>query len=237
MNHSSQLMSLPKTCWIKPMATIFCAAAVLIPIFQRLSACATAIMRTPAKVLPFSRPKARMMPMTIGTMQETRAVVDGTKKLRRKPTKITPMTRRFDLTPICDMTMSAIRLSSPVIIMPAERNIAPATNAHAVVEKPARPILRAFAVPKIASGFAGFGDNPSPKDMNVTITKALTGYETPSVIQMMTANTRIAISRCPSVGRSAGVGSRKTSAIPMSDSNSPYFLPKPSDVSMILPPL
>ena len=59
--------------------------------------------------------------------------------------------------------------------MPAERNIAPATSAHAVVEKPASPILRAFAVPKMAPGFAGFGERPSAKAMNVTITKALTG--------------------------------------------------------------
>ena len=93
MNHSSQLMSFPSTCWIKPMATMFWAAAVLMPIFQRESTWATAIMSTAAKVEPFWRPKARIMPTTIGTMQDTRAVVDGTKKERRNPTKMTPMTR------------------------------------------------------------------------------------------------------------------------------------------------
>ena len=115
------------------------------------------------------------MPTTIGTMQETLAVVDGTKKLRMKPTKMTPMTRRLDLTPTWDITTRAIRLSRPVIIMPADRNIAAATSAQAVVENPDNPIWRALLVPSSAPCFAGSGAMPSANAINVTMTNALTG--------------------------------------------------------------
>ena len=74
-----------------------------------------------------------------------------------------------------DMTTRAILLSSPVIIMPADRNMAPATSAQAVVEKPASPICRALPVPRITAGLAGFGASPREKAINTTITKALTG--------------------------------------------------------------
>ena len=160
---------------MNPTATTFCAAAVLMLMFHRLSACATAIMSTPAKVLPASRPKARMMPATMGTMQDTRAVVDGTKKESRKPTKMTPMMRRFDWTPMRDMTRRAMRLSSPVIIMAAERNMAPATRAQADVENPASARESALPVPSSCSGCAGSGAMPSRKAMSVMMTNALTG--------------------------------------------------------------
>ena len=75
---------------MKPSATMFCAAAVLMPTFQMLSACATAISMMAANLLLRGTPKTAMMPMTIGTMHETRAVVLGTKKLRTKPTQMTP---------------------------------------------------------------------------------------------------------------------------------------------------
>ena len=90
MNQSSQLIVVPSCFSMKPSATMFCAAAVLMPTFQMLSACATAISMMAANLLLRGTPKTAMMPMTIGTMHETRAVVLGTKKLRTKPTQMTP---------------------------------------------------------------------------------------------------------------------------------------------------
>ena len=43
-----------------------------------------------ANLLLRGTPKTAMMPMTIGTMHETRDVVLGTKKLRTKPSQMTP---------------------------------------------------------------------------------------------------------------------------------------------------
>ena len=88
---------------------------------------------------------------------------------------MTPITRWLDFTPIWDMTTRAIRLSRPVIIMPADRNMAPATRAQAEVENPESPICRAFPVPRRVSGLAGLGAMPRENAINTTITNALTG--------------------------------------------------------------
>lgn len=119
MNHSGQVMVLPSIFSIWPTAIMFCAAAVLMPTFHRLSACAVAIIITAAKRLFRSTPNATMMPITIGTTQETRAVVLGTKKLRTKPTMITPASMRFVRVPTLESTNSAMRLSRPVCIIAA----------------------------------------------------------------------------------------------------------------------
>src|ERR1035437_828818 len=102
MNHWGQVMVWPVIFSMKLTAIMFWAEAVLMPTFQRLSACAVAIIMTPANLLLSGTPKATMMPITIGTMHETRAVVLGTKKLRTKPTRMTPMRTRLVLAPILD---------------------------------------------------------------------------------------------------------------------------------------
>jgi hypothetical protein len=66
---------------MKFTATMFWAAAVLIPTFQMLSACAVATINTAAKRERLSTPKDVTIPITMGTRQATRAVVEGTKKL------------------------------------------------------------------------------------------------------------------------------------------------------------
>ena len=65
---------------MKPIATMFCAAAVLMPTFQMLAVCTVVIISMPAKAPFLLTPKAAMMPSVIGTRQATRAVVDGTRK-------------------------------------------------------------------------------------------------------------------------------------------------------------
>ena len=80
-------MVLPNAFSMKPMATMFCAAAVLMPTFQMLAVCTVVIISMLAKA-PFRfTPKAAMMPSVIGTRQATRAVVEGTRNAITKPTK------------------------------------------------------------------------------------------------------------------------------------------------------
>jgi len=116
-----------------------------------------------------------MMPMTIGTRQETRAVVLGTMKLSRKPTTITPIRIRLVLAPILDRTKRAMRLSSPVNIMAAAINRAPPTRAKAPVLKPDSAISSPFVVPRTTLGLAMLGAVPSKKDMRAMTMEALTG--------------------------------------------------------------
>src|SRR5215831_11661418 len=192
------------------------------PTFHKLAACAVAIIITPAN-LPFSStPKATMMPITIGTRQETRAVVLGTKKLRMNPTTITPAKTLFVLAPIFDSTNRAMRLSKPVSIIPAARNSAPATNARAGFAKPPSAIVKPSLVVYHLVGAETLGGIPSEKAINARITPALAGYEIESVIQTMTENSRIASIRFPATGRSAGVGRKLTTINAMPPITRPY---------------
>ena len=75
---------------MKPTATMFCAAAVLMPTFQMLAVWVVVIINMPAKAPFLSTPKAAMMPSMIGTRHDTRAVVDGTRNARTIPTSIEP---------------------------------------------------------------------------------------------------------------------------------------------------
>ena len=77
---------------MKPTATRFCAAAVLIPTFQMDTACVAVMTRSAASFDSFSRPNAATMPMRIGTTAPARAVADGTKKARMIEMTIAPMT-------------------------------------------------------------------------------------------------------------------------------------------------
>ena len=92
INHSSQVMVWPKALSMKPTATMFCAAAVLMPTFQMLAVCTVVIISMLANAPRLLTPKAAMMPSVMGTRQATRAVVDGTISAMTKPTRIVPMT-------------------------------------------------------------------------------------------------------------------------------------------------
>ena len=76
---------------MKPIATMFCAAAVLMPTFQMLAVCIVVIMSMPANALFLLTPKAAMMPSMMGTRQATRAVVEGTRNAITKPTRMVPI--------------------------------------------------------------------------------------------------------------------------------------------------
>ena len=77
---------------MKPIATMFCAAAVLMPTFQMLAVCTVVIISMPANAPFLLTPNAAMMPSMIGTRQATRAVVEGTRNAITKPTRIAPTT-------------------------------------------------------------------------------------------------------------------------------------------------
>ncbi len=174
-NQCPQETVIPSWDLIKFTAMRFWAAAVFMPTFHMLSAWAVAIIMTAAKRLFRSTPRAMMMPMTIGTRHDTRAVVLGTKKLKTKPTIITPAIMRLAVVPTFERTKRAIRLSSPVFIIAAAMNTAPATRAKAVLLKPPRAIVNPLVVPHRALGFAGSGDRPRIKAIAATIMAALTG--------------------------------------------------------------
>ena len=92
MNHSSQVMDFCSVFSMKPTATMFCAAAVLMPTFQMLAVCTVVIISMPAKAPFLLTPNAAMMPSMIGTRQATRAVVEGTRNAITKPTRMAPTT-------------------------------------------------------------------------------------------------------------------------------------------------
>ena len=92
MNHSIHVIVAWNCFSVKPMATKFCAAAVLMPMFQTLAVCAAAITSRPANRLRLSTLKARMKPIMMGTRQATLAVVLGTMNDSRKPTTMAPIT-------------------------------------------------------------------------------------------------------------------------------------------------
>ena len=158
---------------MKPMATMFCAAAVFTPTFQIEAAWAVAIISMPAKRERLSTPKARMMPMMMGTRQATRAVVEGTRKDSTMPTRMAPISTRLVRAPTLERMKSAMRLSSPVMVMAADRKQAAATRASAVLAKPPMASVRAGPVPSTTSGLAALGAMPSMKAMSAVMSTAL----------------------------------------------------------------
>ena len=147
-----------------------------------------------------------IIPITIGTRQATRAVVLGTKKLRMKPQRMTPITTRFDFAPSLERITSAIRLSSPVLVMATARNMAAATKQNAVEAKPFSPIPSPAAVPN-SLPVSGLGEKPINSAINVIMTPALTGYEIAVVAQTMTEKTIMPIILWPATESPSGFGS------------------------------
>jgi hypothetical protein len=147
MSQLSQVMVMCNVRSMKPTASMFCAAAVLMPTFQMLAVCTVVIMSMPAKALFLLTPKAAMMPSVIGTRQATRAVVEGTRKAITKPTRMVPITTWRVSVPTRDRIESAMRLSRPVAVMAADRNKAAATRARAVLEKPLNAVVSPALVP------------------------------------------------------------------------------------------
>ena len=174
MNQSSHVTVCFRVFSMKPTATMFCAAAVLIPTFQIEAVWAVVIISRPAKRLRLSTPNARMIPMMIGTRHATRAVVLGTKNERTIPTRIAPITTRLVRAPTFDRMRSAIRLSRPVTVIAADRKSAAATSASAVFANPPSAIPSAAPVPRTVSGFAGFGARPSMNAISAAMMTALT---------------------------------------------------------------
>ena len=80
-------------------------------------------------------------------MQPTRAVVLGTKKARTKPTKIMPATMRLVFDPTLDRMVRAMRLSRPVLVMAAARNMAAPTSTVPPALMPLNVIVTAFPNP------------------------------------------------------------------------------------------
>ena len=89
---------------MKLIATIFCAAAVLIPIFQIDTACTDVIIRSDASLLSLLTLKAAIIPSKMGTTAPARAVAEGTKKANTIDTKIAPITIFFVLFPTIERT-------------------------------------------------------------------------------------------------------------------------------------
>ena len=179
---------------MKPTATIFWAAAVLMPTFHTLSTCATVMRSMAPKALFSGSPKARTMPVTIGTRQATRAVVDGTKKERMKPQRMMPSTTREGDVPILESVTRAIRRSSPVCIMAAARKSAAPTRQKAGEEKPVSAMRSALLVP-MSPWPSGCGESPTRTAMSAMMTPAETGNDTAPVAQVMTAKAMMPIMR------------------------------------------
>jgi hypothetical protein len=159
----------PNAFSMNPIATMFCAAAVLIPTFQMLAVCTVVIISMLAKA-PFRlTPKAAMMPSVIGTRHATRAVVDGTRNAMTKPTRIVPITTLRVSVPARARMFSAMRRSSPVAVMAAARNSADATSTSAVLAKPLNASVSAAPVPIGTARLATLGAKPSRNAINAAI--------------------------------------------------------------------
>ena len=146
---------------MKPTATMFCAAAVLMPTFQMLTACTVVIISRPAKRLFLSTPKARMMPIMIGITAAARAVALGTMNASTVDTTIAPITIRLVRVPTRDRITRAMRRSRPVIVIAAARKSAAATSVKAVLLKPPMAMVRPCTVPSSTFGLAALGAVPS----------------------------------------------------------------------------
>ena len=160
---------------MKPIATMFCAAAVLMPTFQMLAVCVVVIISMLAKAPFLLTPKAAMMPSVIGTRQATRAVVEGTRNAITKPTRIVP---------IDDVTGLGADARQD-----GERDaLVEAGGRHGGGEKQRRGDQRQRGIGKAAEGerqarrwcpskrlgLAGLGDNPSRNAISAAITTAET---------------------------------------------------------------
>ena len=174
ISQSSQVMVLPNAFSIKPIATMFCAAAVLMPTFQMLAVCTVVIISMPAKAPRLLTPKAEMMPSVIGTRQATRAVVEGTISAITKPTRMVPITTFRVSVPARDRMVSAMRLSRPVAVIAAARKSAAATSTSAVLAKPLNASPSAALVPISTLGLATLGASPSRNAIRAAITTAET---------------------------------------------------------------
>ena len=174
ISQSSQVIVVLSIRSMNPTATMFCAAAVLIPTFQMLAVCVVVIMSMPAKALFLLTPKAAMMPSMIGTRHDTRAVVEGTRNASTIPTSIDPATTCRVSVPTRDRMTSAIRRSRPVAVMAAARKSAAATSASAVLAKPLNARPSPALVPISAFGLAGLGEMPSKNAISAAITTAET---------------------------------------------------------------
>ena len=174
ISQSSQVIVVFSILSMNPTATMFCAAAVLMPTFQMLAVCVVVIISMPAKALFLPTPKAAMMPSMIGTRHDTRAVVEGTRNASTIPTSIEPATTWRVSVPTRDRMTSAIRRSSPVAVMAAARNSAAATRARAVLAKPLNARPKPALVPIRAFGLAGLGEMPSRNAISAAITTAET---------------------------------------------------------------
>ena len=117
------------------------------PTFQMLVPCATTIMIPAAMLERLSTPNARITPIMIGTTHALRAVALGTTRLSKMVTAIAPSKIRRVLVPIFDRVTNAMRRSSPVWVIAAAINNAPATRARAALENPVRAMVIPADVP------------------------------------------------------------------------------------------
>ena len=132
---------------MKPIAIMFCAAAVFMPTFQMLTAWTVVIIIMPAKRLLRSTPNARTTPIMIGMTAAARAVALGTRNASTMATIMAPMTTRFVRAPTRRKTTSAMRRSSPVMVIAAARKSAAATRMSAALLKPLAAMVRPATVP------------------------------------------------------------------------------------------
>src|SRR5699024_12801065 len=92
MNHCPHDTSIPMDSEMNPTATRFCAAAVLMPMFQMDTDWAAAMTRRAPRREFLARPKAATMPNRIGTTAPARAEAEGTKNARTIEMTMAPST-------------------------------------------------------------------------------------------------------------------------------------------------
>ena len=166
------------------------------------------------------------MPITIGTRHATRAVVEGTKKERMKPQRMMPITTRLGVAPILESVRSAMRLSSPVLIMAAARKSAAPTKQKAGDEKPVSAVFMPAVVPMMPVP-SGLGESPISTAMSAMMRPPETGKETAVLDQVITAKTMMPIMRCPATVSPCCSGARQMSASAMKAKMRPKRLKKP----------
>ena len=106
-NQVLHAMDTPNSFSMKPRATIFCAAPVLIPMFQ-METDWTAVMTSnaPSRLL-CGNPNAATIPSRIGTTAPARAVALGTKNANTIETRMAPKTMAPVFTPTLDKIYKA----------------------------------------------------------------------------------------------------------------------------------
>ena len=109
----------------------------------------------------------------IGTTHALRAVALGTTRLSRMVTAMAPSKMRRVLVPIRDSVTSAIRRSSPVWVMAAAINKAPATSASAALENPVNAMVMPALVPYSLLGSCSVGAMPIKNAISDVIMIAL----------------------------------------------------------------